>query len=246
MDTIKFLLRALFKLAIVAFFGAIVWWLVITYNPEFRIRSLLSASSSSTSTSEGLLPSPTSFKGIFAMPAPRNSSAPSIGYGQVFNGYGDQGGEQFNYITYRQKGVEMAQGKSEKPVVSGTQTGTAVSNQPTLIKYSQRSLYIRNISIYEGGRTYTGLTFIGEARSSMFLNGRFPIIIAEQATGRVLSVSYAEATSDWTVPGWARFHVKINTITPSASKECLMVFEQARVQNSQTQPARVAIPVMCN
>lgn len=246
MDTIKFLLRALFKLAIVAFFGAIVLWLASSYNPEFRIRSLIPFTSSATSTPRSLLPSPTLFKGIFTAPTPHNSSASNVGYGQVFEGYSGPNGEQFNYITYREKGVEMAQGKSERPIVSGSENDISMSNQVISNQYSQKSSYIRNLSIYEGGRTYTGLTFIGEAKASMFLSGKFPIIIAEQTTGRVLSVSFAEATSDWTVPGWARFRVKINTIAPSVNKGCLMVFEQARVQNSQLQPIRVLVHVQCN
>lgn len=254
METVQYLLRTLFKLAIVTFFAAIVWWAVITFNPGFTIRSLFfvggatTTTGTSTQASGGWLPSPRIFRGGQAGPIVNKYNKDS--YGPIFSGYDNQKGQEFELITYTDEGA-----KKTKYIVTSSNSGNSSNSRvedkveqapPVLTQYDQKSSYIRNLSIYEGGRTYTGLTFVGEARASMFLNGKFPIVIAEQATGRVLSVSFAEAVSDWTVPGWVRFRVKINTIAPSVSKGCLMVFEQARVQNSQAQPTRVLVHIQCN
>ena len=99
--------------------------------------------------------------------------------------------------------------------------------------------------MYEGGHVYTGLTFVGEARNTMFQNGRFSIVVVDNTTNRVVSVSYAVATTDWTVAGWTRFQTKIVGTLPDKVR-CTMVFEQAAVSSQKTQPVRVAIPILCN
>jgi hypothetical protein len=255
MESVKYLLNFLFKLSIVAFFAALVWWGVVTYNPNFQLRSLIgitsTASSTESSTSgkvkEGWLPSPRVFGGLLNKPATPGSENVAT-YGRVFNGYGTNSGDEFNYVTYKAAGVEMAQGKGRTPTNNGAQLGmlaTTTVLPPNTYQYSQKNLYVRNLSMYEGGHVYTGLTFVGEARETMFINGKFPIIVADQTTGKAVSVSFAEATTNWTVPGWVRFQVKISTVSPS-KVPCLMVFEQARMQGSVSQPARVVVPVVCN
>lgn len=265
MDTIKYLLQFLFKFAIVMFFAAIVWFAAVKFNPGFSLRSLFyvftspNASlpkNSATSTmvaSTGWLPAPGSFKGLFhAQPAP-TGDATNVGYGTTFHGYDNTAdGGQFDYVTYRQQGIEMAQGKSTSgQYQSNTQNQTntqpsAAVQQNIAPSFAQKSAYLRSLSIYEGGHVYTGLSFTGEARNALFSNGRFPVIIVEQSTGRALAISFAEATTNWSTPGWVRFQVKMNTVSQSNAGACLMIFEQGRPQGSQLQPIRVAIPVQCN
>lgn len=260
MESIQYLLRFLFKLSIIVFFAALVWWGVVTFNPGFRLYSLVGiTNASSTDTTDGdsgWLPSPRAFKGLFGTPkTPDPNNGKGIVYGQVFNGYGNNqlNSGQFDYIAYRKVGVEMTQGNGPRPMISYSNQDTSLVEQSTTtsleqnsLPYGEKGLFIRNISIYEGGHAYTGLAFTGEARESMFIDGKFPIIIAELSTGKAVSVSYAEATTKWTVPGWVRFQVKINSVLPN-KVPCLMVFEQARAQASQhVQPVRVVIPVSCN
>lgn len=250
MDTIKYLLKFLFKFAVVSFFAALVWWLAATFNPGFSARSLLyiltSPNAVATSSPSSWLPAPGSFKGVFASVKPVSGDSPSVGYGTVFHGYDNSAnGGQFDYVTYKQQGVAMAEGKGKLPA-SGTQNTTGAVSQTNVSAYAQNGLYIRSLSVYEGGRVYPGLTFTGEARESMFSNGKFPVIIADKITGRVISVATAVATTNWSVPGWVRFGVTVNTILPNNSSSCLMIFEQGKTQASQSQPIRTAIPVTCN
>jgi hypothetical protein len=109
-----------------------------------------------------------------------------------------------------------------------------------------RSSLVRNLSIYDGGHVYTGLSFAGEARSSLFRNGKFPIVVIDRS-GRVVGISSALATTDWTVAGWTRFDTKINYTLP-VNTPCTMIFEEALTEGERIsrQPNRVAIPVMCN
>jgi hypothetical protein len=240
MDDIRHLLRILFKTAIVAFFIAFFWWGITTFAPGLTLKTLFPLNASSTATG-GWLPSPKSYQGLFGTAKTPSATDNVFVYGKEYNG----GGNEVKFITYTSTsssgnnvGVSFISGTQQDQLSQGSTT------KKGSVVYSQKSLFVRNLSIYEGGHTYAGLTFAGEARDTMFLNGRFPIIIANQA-GQVVSVAYAEATTNWTIPGWVKFQVLINTMT-SSKVPCTMVFEQAKVKNSQTQPTRVAMPVTCN
>lgn len=222
---------------------------MMQFNPGFSFRSLLFVltspnagnSKQATSTREWL-PAPGSFKGIFS-PLYGTSSG-GVARMNEFNGY-SQNGEQFDYVAYRQKGIAMAEGKASYPVTANSAgVGTAVS--PRNIVYADRGLYIRNLSLYEGGHVYSGLTFMGDAKNSLFVQGRFPIVIVEQTTGRVIARTYASATTNWSVPGWVRFGAKFDTVMQSNSSSCAMIFEAGAPTGSNNELLRVAIPVMCN
>jgi hypothetical protein len=105
---------------------------------------------------------------------------------------------------------------------------------------------VRNLSIYEGGHVYTGLSFVGEARASLFREGKFPIVIIDQS-GRVVGMSYAVATTNWAIPGWVRFETKINYVLPN-KVPCLMIFEEMLTEKERVarKPARLPMSVMCN
>ena len=248
MEVIRSLLGLLFRIAFLLFMAAIVWWLVSTFSPSFSLRQILSSVNlgTSASSSDSWLPAP-SLQGIFH----RGNIGESFVYkpGEAYNGYGNaynnnQGGAQVEFVTYNGTNTEIVRygnyGTTMFTDNSGQQGG---GNQS---RYAQKELFIRNLSIYEGGHTYTGLTFTGEARNTMFQNGVFPVIIADQA-GRVVSRSYAQATSNWSTPGWVRFYVKINDVLPN-KVYCTMIFEEGRgpYTYNTSLPVRVAIPVLCN
>ena len=98
--------------------------------------------------------------------------------------------------------------------------------------------------MYEGGHIYTGFTVTGEARSTMFIDGKFPVVIADQS-GKIITVTPAVATSNWSMPGWVKFQAKVSVVLP-VNMHCTVVFEQAREKGSKLLPARVAVPVLCN
>lgn len=244
MESVQYLLRFLFKLAIVVFFVALVWWGVATFAPSFSFRSLFLISSGTSTVADsgqGWLPAPKNFKSLFGTGKTPTGEDNVYVPGPAFDGYknlykGNQGGQQANLVSYTTTGVQITNGV-------GT-PGFNSQQQPTANGYSQKNLYIRNLSIYENGHIYTGLDFVGEARNSMFLNGKFPIIIADK-TGHAVFITYAEATTNWTAPGWVKFKTKITGSLPN-KVPCTMVFEQARAQNFQGQPIRVAISETCN
>ena len=252
MDTIKYLLKFLFRFAVVMFFVAIVWWGVVAFNPGFSLQTILYVLTSPNATSSmqsGWLPAPGSFKGLLA----NIHGQPSVGYGSVFNGFDNGSGDsQYRYVDYQEESQATVNAYVQSSVSgnSGQNTEIGSQKQNTNINigntFAQKSMYLRSLSLYEGGHIYTGLSFTGEARNLMFVNGKFPIIIAEQSTGRVLAVATAEATSNWATPGWVRFQTKVSSLNSSTARSCLMIFEQARSQGSQIQPVRVAIPIQCN
>lgn len=248
MDVIKHLLQFLFKFAVLMFFVAFLWWGVATFVPAFGISSLLHRTSTSTESSSWL-PSPRNYQGLFGKAETPNEYSNVYVPGQMFNGYtnayrGNEGGANVDFVTYTSTGTQIIRGNqsavfNNQEQFSQSQTNTQIQNGNV-----QNNLFVRNISIYQGGHVYTGLSFVGEARESMFLNGKFPIVIVDQG-GKIVSVSYAMATTNWTIPGWVKFQVKIVGSLPNKTP-CTMVFEQARIQNSQVVPVRVRLPVVCN
>lgn len=269
MDTIKYILIAFFKLAVGILVVAFIWWMVTIIFPTLTFSSIRSAfSGSASSTQSGLgdiLPDPHMYGSLFKkVEAPNketnlyNPAAPYRGGGTNQSGYTNS---QSGYVTYSDTGMMVTNSDgsqisykeyTDKDSLAIAQESGVKSEKNTTPKqtgYSQKELYIRNLSIYEGGHIYTGLSFVGEARSSMFINGKFPIIIVDGA-GRVVTVIYAESTKDWATAGWVRFQTKISTVLPDKVR-CGMIFEQARSSsqypyNDTAQPVRVAIPVLCN
>ena len=256
MESIKYLLGFLFKFSFVFFAAAIFWWVAVTFFPGYTLKSIFSLNATSTAIdgsvqSEGWLPSPRSSQGLLRKQKTPNQYdnlyVPGPAYDGSVNAYnGNQGGAPVDYIIYTSTGSQIIRGNrnsvfNNKQQVIQAQATTSASNG-----YAQKTLFIRNISIYENGHVYTGLSFVGEARETMFKDGKFPIIIVDQ-NGRAVSVSYAEATTNWAIPGWVKFKVTIKDVLPNKDR-CTMVFESAvrSYSNQQSQPIRVAIPILCN
>lgn len=152
--------------------------------------------------------------------------------------------------------VNNNQNSGRQPIYDSTgsyiigYSDATIKNSPRTVTQEEsnvaRSQTIRNLSIYAGGHVYTGLSFFGEARSSMFRDGKFPIVVVDQ-TGRVVGVSLAVATTNWAVPGWVRFETKIMYSLPS-NVPCTMIFEGALTaqERGTIQPLQVPIAVRCN
>ncbi|MFA5131912.1 MAG: hypothetical protein WC444_01140 [Candidatus Paceibacterota bacterium] len=247
METIQFLLKFLFKLAIALIIASFVWWLVTALYPALSLRTFFLASG----TENSWLPAPGSWGPLLGkqkVPSEYDNiyvpGPPYNGYSDVYNNpYGS--GAQVDFITYTTTGVQITRNGQDitRDVSQGGQTGTSQGGVDRN-GYASKELYIRNLSIYQGGSIYTGISFVGEARNVMFSNGKFPIIIVDNM-GRVATVAIAEATSNWSVPGWARFQVKINGVMP-VKTACTMVFQSGVPENYNQTPLRVAIPIVCN
>lgn len=233
MDTVEYLLKFFFKLAIALTVAAFVWWLVTILYPSLSIKNLFFSNSD-----QGWLPAPGSVGSLLGQRDPPSAKGNVYVPGPAYNGYANSynnnnGGAKVDFISYTPEGIEITR--------YGQNTQTISSSNPS--GYEPRSLYIRNLSIYQGGSIYTGISFLGEARADMFNNGRFPIIIVDN-NGRVATVATAVATNEWSVPGWVRFRVKIDGVMPIKTP-CTMVFQSGNASLT-VQPVRVAMPITCN
>lgn len=255
METIRYLITIFIKIAFSFFLAAFVWWIASLFVPSISLRNLFT-SSGPAGTSTDWLPSPKKYSGFLQKEKITSQvhvpSAPFSGYNINDTINDDKNGYTYsntNYITYTASGsvITRLDGTVVDEEISASDTGTAPAQGGALPSvFSIRSLYVRNLSLYEGGSVHTGLSFIGEARSNMFRGGKFPIVIFDQF-GRAVGVSAAIATTDWSVPGWVRFETKIPYTLPSNSP-CTMVFEEALTAQERVghNPVRVSMGVKCN
>lgn len=249
MESIRFLIQFFFKVAIAFFFGAVVWWLVALMFPALSFKSLTATFRNTDGTPRDWLPSPKNYSGLVKANTTGTHGTLYVA-GNPYNGYGTTTGDykysQTTYPSYDANGKEIIETQSQPTTVIKAGTPTQTS-QPQVISNSQvdKSLYIRNLSIYESGSIYTGLTFVGEARSEFFNEGKFPIVVVN-AQGNIVGVSAALATTKWTIPGWVRFETKIIYTLPK-NVPCTMFFEEALTQSELSRkPVRVPMNIKCN
>lgn len=219
METIRYLLGVIVKLAVAFFFVALVLWMVGLLYPAFSIRNLLSTDV----FDREWLPAPRNISLVNGANNDRNVFVPGTSY----NDYAAQPGVEF--VAYTSEGKKVIR-SSNAPTAS-------VSNGNTGI-YANRSLYVRNLSIYENGSIFYGQEISGEARDTLFRNGTFNVLIVD-SNGRLIAVAPAINTGTWSIPGWNRFRMTIPTRLP-ANTSCSLVFQSAN------QPLQVSLPVRCN
>lgn len=223
MDTIKYLIGFFFKLAFAALFVALIWWLVSLLFPALSFSQLKTVFSGEEK--RDILPSPRAYSGLFKVTNTPTATSNLYVHGQAFQGYSQSPTSEF--VSYSSRS-------------SSTTQPTAAPN---------RSMYIRNLSIYENGHVYTGLSFVGEARNEMFSNGGFRIIVVDQR-GAIIGTSRAVKQDNWSVPGWSRFSVKVQHVLPPGGAPCSMIFEQDieqfKYSGVNAQAVRVGIPIKCN
>ncbi len=259
MDTLRFLIPYFLKIAFSFFFVAIIWWLVTILFPGLNVKVMFlnAMNSTGTSTLSEILPSPRAFGKIMGRASTTGSMPTVYVHGKPYSGYAMNSGatsskytySTYNYVTYTENGKVITDANGN--IVSQNSqnnTGVRATTSQTLPGLSgTRSMYIRNLSIYENGHIYTNLSFIGEARSNMFKEGKFPIAVVDQA-GRLVGISVAVATTDWTVAGWTRFQTKITYTLPPNSAPCTMVFEEAltAAEKAIRKPLQVPMHMKCN
>jgi hypothetical protein len=252
METIHLILTYLIRLVVILVIIILVWWGVSTVYPDLSYRNLLTSAGLTSTSSEGWLPYPGSFSGIFGQAKTPDANSNVYQGGNMYKGgsgtvYGTEynsGSAEVEFISYTSDGTEI------RTNPKGSKPSTSTSTQPnevTKVPYNNREDYIRNISIYSGATIFKGQIITGEARTIMFKDGRFPVAFIGK-DGKVIYVYPAEAQSKWSVPGWNRFEVNVAGILP-ANTACTVIFQSANpLANSSStglQPIRVAIPVTC-
>lgn len=238
METLRHVIKFFLKIAAAFFALVFIWWLTSLLFPDLSLRSLFPIAKKGE-VQQDWLPSPRAYAKLFQKKSAPTAETNLYVAPAPYNGYGNTVVGSTEYITYKGEGSVITKGKD------GEVLATNPTAQEGATHVTTRNLSIRNLSVYEGGHIHRGLNFIGEARSSMFKNGRFSIVLVD-ATGHVIGVSVAIATTAWAVPGWTRFQSSINYELPKNTL-CTMIFEEALTQIERVRPPlRVPLRVMCN
>lgn len=230
MEFIKILLGLLFRLAIAAFVIALVAWLVTAFFPQFTPKNI-----------------PHTIQSIFGT----NSKATST---KSTSGTDEEKEQKKDWLpapgSWKMLATSTTPNATSNLYVHGeAYSGTAGTygttyTSSTTEKGDKRELYLRNLSLPSYGFIYSGMTIIGEAKESMFNGGRFPIILIDN-DGKSGIIGYAEATSNWAIPGWVRFEAKITSRLPR-NTACTLLFRSADAQMVMKKNIEVFYPVQCN
>lgn len=265
MDKIKHLFSFFLKIAFAIFFIVLIIRIVAVLPRTQGVVGSASKDASST-PKDDILPSPRKYSGFFTNVAATTSSkvygntfvAPAtFVYGGPITSIGGttnnnatviKSPDGYTYNTYDYSAYPTTLDEKGNYVIGFPKTSVQTQS-PGAVNIdtdADRRLTIRNLSIYQGGHIYTGLAFVGEARSMMFRDGKFSIIVVDRA-GRLVGISTAVAQTKWTVPGWVRFETKINYSLPS-NAPCTMIFEEALTSSEQKlrAPNHVSFGVRCN
>lgn len=220
MDTIRYLLGAVIKLALGLLLVALVIWLVGILYPDFKVSKVFSGNA----FKKDWLPAPKNYGGLLGNKNNSGENGTVYEPGPAYNGYPNtsaEGSANVDWVYYTATGTQVVR-------ASGNTETTNV----------ERSSYIRNLSVYQGATIAYGNTIVGEARDTMFKNGLFPIVVLD-AQGRVIAAMDAINTGAWSTPGWVRFQTTVPVQLPR-NTQCSLVF------NSANQPVRVGMQVRCN
>lgn len=171
---------------------------------------------------EDILPPPRE-TGLFGMPKEADLSE---------NLYKGPRSPYVSYAEYKDGEIVISPATEAYPTFEANEAG-----------FTKSDLHVRNLSIYKQGNIYQGMTIIGEAKGTMYTNGSFPVYIGD-AQGRIFAVEQAYATEQWSIPGWARFSVRINSVLPKGVG-CFAIFRAAVNSTAANSNTQVVIPVNC-
>lgn len=227
METIEYLLSIVLKIVFGLLLLVGVLWLVGLLYPNFKVSNVFSGKTFSMDW----LPAPKNYPSLLGTKSADGQNGKVYVPGPAYNGYGNTysgRGSDVDWVYYTASGTQVVRGSQN--VNDQVFTGNTSA-------YAEKSLYIRNLSIYEGGNVSYGTTFVGEARDTMFRNGTFTVAVLD-GTGRIITSTQARATGAWSAPGWGRFQATISTTLPTG--DCALVFFSA------TQSVKVGMLVRCN
>lgn len=226
METIQFLFKKIFQLVLILFIIAFVVWFVGLFYPDLKPSQFFNMKI----FSGDWLPNPTDYGGLLAKRNANGMNGTVYKPGPAYDGYanGSTDGADVVWYTYTATGTQIS--KNGRPVY-------AVSPQKNAHGFSQRSLYIRNLSLYDGAAIYYGQTIIGEGQNTMFSNGMFKVFVVD-TTGHVITIMDAISMGTWSTPGWTRFKMTVPVQLPGGIP-CGLIFMSAN------QSVRVGMNVQC-
>lgn len=217
MDAIKYLLGKIVKIVIMIFVVVFVVALIRLIYPGLHFPTMVTFSF----LNQDWIPTPKNYNTREAIQPDENGMYGTLFVaGEPFNGYKTAPPNQ--YVTYSYNGEQVA---GSQRAFSSAGTGE-----------SERSRYIRNISLYEGASVTYGQTIYGEARSDMFTNGLFQIVISDRM-GRPITSMYAMNLGAWSVPGWLRWKAVVPARLPQ-NIDCTLIFVASDGK-------RTSLPVLC-
>lgn len=222
METIQYLLSKLLKVIIILIICIFVFLVLKKFFPNL-LSSFSFYKPGASFFTDNWLPDPVNFQEI-AKPKIADLS------GNVYEGGLTPG---TSYVIYSEKGMEIVKVPPKSQVFNAQTSG-----------FSDNSLYVRNLSIYNGDSIKTYKTIYGEARGTFFANQTFPVYITD-TQNRVFAVETAIATGQWSVPGWSRFTVQVRSLLPS-HQPCQLLFMPNPKSPDANTGARALIPVFCN
>ncbi len=221
MDLIQYFLSKLLWLMIILGVGLILFIGVKKFAPNFL--SSLSLTGNGSFFTDNWLPDPVNLQEA-TKPITADLS------GNVYEGRMTPG---TSYVIYTEKGMQIVNVPPKQQVFNAQTAG-----------FSDNSIYVRNISVYSGKSIGTYETFTGEARSTFFTNGTFPVYVID-TQGRIFAKETAVATGQWSVPGWTRFSVQIRSLLPS-HQPCQLLFVPDSSAPDANTNGRATIQVICN
>jgi hypothetical protein len=255
MDTIRYLLSKIIVLIIVIAAFCFLYWMGSKLVPYFPTSTHITKDSTGVADQgEFFLPSPrnvsTYFKQpVVAVPLTTNNNQPLVSNADGKGQYIPTGNGQYIYVSdtvsYDSHGNVIYTRGTTQALATTNQTNISQNTggqifDPNQSGFSIMESYVRNLSIYRGGSVYMGLTFVGDARENMFVNGKFLLFVVDP-TGRAIGSGEAETLEQWSVPGWHRFSAKITSTVPYKGAGCGLVFQQPHPSG-----IHVAIPAQCN
>ncbi len=223
METIQRFLSGILKLIIVIAVGLFIFIVMQKFFPNLMSKISFYKPGSSFFT-DNWLPDPVNLQEV-AQPKTSDLS------GNIYEGGLTPG---TSYVIYSDSGMKVVKVPPTKSQVFNAQTAG----------FSDNSLYARNLSVYDGESINTYKTIYGEARSTFFANGTFPIYIID-TQGRIFATETAIATGQWSVPGWSRFSVQVRSLLPS-HQPCQLLFVPNPQSPDANTGARALVPVFCN
>lgn len=211
MDSIKYLLGMIVKLASILFVAAFLIAVINHAYPDMLKPSL--SGGGGTAIKGDWLPAPRNMIKEAPRPGEDGTYGTTYQHGTPFSGYET---EPDQYITYSSGGQQPDGGNVTSP--------------------AGRTQYVRNLNLYEGAAITHGMTIYGESRDFMFRNGIFQIVIADRSGKGIVSMP-AMNLDMWSIPGWARWKAVVPIKLPP-NLECLLVFISADGRAVATFPVR--------
>lgn len=230
METLQFLIKKIIVAIPVIFVVGLIYFVFVKYSPDFSF-----AFERKGGSLGDLLPDPKlteEFKPYILESSDLKIDGTVVGINQNLT-------KGITYVTVDKNGNLIYY----KPNQGTTQNNTLFNINQATKKYKD-SDYVRNLSIFTGGHIYTGLTFTGEAKNTMFKNGAFQVLVVDRF-GRILSIDNVTTSNNWAMPGWVRFYGKLTGTFP-VNSPCSLIFRPAQGSADSYNGIYVQVPEVCN